>query len=130
MTDRLLQRLLLATAISGTTALVVALSSAGSSVVPRTGPSVATATTPVAIAHEPIMLPTVVVRPEAVVPTLATVTVRASIADRVAADLAAEDAAGLLTSAGGGLALYPLPSAAFDMPYYSFGRTLRRVNKE
>jgi hypothetical protein len=125
MTDRLFQSLLLATALSGTAALVLALSSV------KVGGDVRTAASPVAhpaaITQKPWLLPTVDVRPDpAPIPTLATVTVRATLP--VTDERAEQDL--LLTSAASTPALYPLPSAAFDMPYYSFGRTLRRVNKE
>ena len=125
MTDRLFQSLLLATALSGTAALVLALSSADSS--PHAHAAANAATHPAAITQQPWLLPTVVVHPDPdPIPTLATLTVRATLP---ATDEHAE-ADMLLISAADTPVLYPLPSAAFDMPYYSFGKTLRRVNKE
>ena len=126
MTDRLFQSLLLATALSGTAALVLALSSA------RVGTDAATVADPVAdatvVTQQPALLPTVVVRPDpAPIPMLATVTVRAAL-PAVHGHTPEEDA--FLGSVVATPVSYPMPSAAFDMPYYSFGRTLRRVNKE
>jgi hypothetical protein len=121
MTDRLFQSLLLATALSGTVALVLALSSVNVS------PDTRSVAEPAAATQQPWLLPTVVVRPDPEpIPTLATVTVRATLPTT---DERAEDDL-FLASAADTPVLYPLPSAAFDMPYYSFGRTLRRVNKE
>ena len=126
MTDRLFQSLLLATALSGTVALVLALSSA------KVGADAPTVAHPVAdaamVTQQPLLLPTVVVRPDtAPIPMLATVTVRASLP---AAHGHAPEEYPFLGSVVATPVSYPMPSAAFDMPYYSFGRTLRRVNKE
>ncbi len=127
MPNRLFPFLLLATTIAATGALVVALSPSR----PLAGQAAATAalsgTADAAPAHAaaPILLPTIVVRPEAPIPTLATVTVRADkprSTTRVTDDPSAE------LAGSPGLSL--LPSAAFDMPYYSFGRSMRRANKE
>jgi len=122
MPNRLIPLLALAAALYGTGAIIVSLSSLTGS---RDGVAAA------APADEPEalpVLPAVVVRPEPEIPVLAMVTVRP---DRNSTANEATPAAaplGALAVRASSTAL--LPSGGFDMPYYSFGRTLHRVNKE
>lgn len=76
------------------------------------------------------LLPTVVVRPEPEIPTLATVTVRPDRIEQVAvhADRDGKVDRPLALARAGTVAT--LPGGGFDMPYYSFAKTLRRANKE
>ncbi|MFI4970375.1 MAG: hypothetical protein ACHP7D_09220 [Lysobacterales bacterium] len=132
MPNRLIQLLLLAVALAGTGTIVATLShgvatgrqavSAGTAVIPSATPSIASTA----------VLPVVTVRAEAPIPTLGTITVRPGRNEPGMADaLRSEDYAvdkiepPSRISSGGSL-----QSAAFDMPYYSFGKTLRHVSKE
>jgi len=123
MSTRLLQFALLAIAVSATGSTLVALSHG---LPARHGG--AAADLPVTL------LPAVVVHPEPSIPTLGTITVLPDRADL--AGLAAQDGASGDYSLGeairdaGASAVDSLPGGTFDMPYYSFGRTLRRAAKE
>lgn len=124
MPNRLTQLLMLAIALCATGASVVAFSDLGS-----TAPASAATT-----AEAPVLLPTVVVRPQAEIPVLGEITVSPSHAERVAAGLDAtdedNDALDLVTERMRASSRALLPSGGLDMPYYSFGKTLHRVNKE
>ena len=130
MQKRLVQLLVLATALFGTGAAIVLIANGIS---PRPG-RVDMAALPVR-AHA-TLLPTVVVRPPAVIPTLPTVTVRADAHARTALALegAADETAlkridnDLEALAAGGAT--GSTGSAYDMPYYSFGKPLRRLTKE
>ncbi len=132
MPTRLIRLFLLAASLSFTGAAVVALSGSGLVGVP-TAANVATLHTNAPMEGlSTTLMPPVLVHPEVEVPTLATVTVRLTRADvanvpasttKAAATvsmplLARRSTAGLMSSDG------------FDMPYYSFGKTLRHVSKE
>jgi hypothetical protein len=130
MPTRLLSLLLRATTLAATGAIVVALAQ-GAATRRDAALDKARAQQMAPAAGTPALLPTIVVRPEAVVPTLATVTVHARrVRDTVAsADPApAEDALDWRDDSAQAAIL--LQGGGFDMPYYSFGRSLRRVNKE
>ncbi|GAA0705271.1 hypothetical protein [Dokdonella soli] len=129
MPTRLTRLLLLAVAIAGTGATIVALSP-GSSAARQQVNAAAVAPAPSATATT--LLPTVVVHPEAPMPTLATITVRPDRTDaefteaaRANDHLLGEAVRNAGASVGG-----VLSSTPFDMPYYSFGKPLRRVSKE
>jgi len=117
MSNRLIQFALLAIAVSTTGSTLAALSHG------LPAPQSTTAT------ELPVtLMPTIVVHPEPVIPTLGTITVvpdravRTSNSDDYSLSAAIRDA--------GASAVGSLPGGAFDMPYYSFGRTLRRAAKE
>ena len=80
-------------------------------------------------ADEPVMLPTVVVRAEPEIPTLATVTVRAGDAASGGPDRTArpgfQPVHAVTSFASAGSA-----GAGFGMPYYSFGKPLRHGTEE
>jgi hypothetical protein len=131
--DRLIHLLLLAASLYASGAAIVALSngalrSPGEATAvnkPTASPAVNT------IDATAILLPVVVVHPEPEVPTLATVTVRASRAERVQAIAdAGEIPASPLLPAARRTAVLSFAGGGFDMPYYSFGRTLRHASKE
>jgi len=129
MSNRLLQFLLLATAVAGTGITVAALSHGSIGVAHRR----VAASTPMPSNRETAtLLPTVVVRPDAEIPTLGLVTVRPDRTERTRAIHAGAEDSALRIDAGaiGSYAAGSLSSTAFDMPYYSFGKTLRRANKE
>jgi hypothetical protein len=126
MSIRLSQFLLLACSFAGTGAVVTALSSARA----ITDAPVAASAMPAESAIEavPTLLPTVVVRPDAPIPTLATITVRP---DRsIATGSADEKAPEFALREAGGSVMGTLSNVSFDMPYYSFGRRARQVSKE
>ena len=123
MPTRLIQLLLLAAALYASGAAVVALSTGNANHARTSAQAVTAPAFPLESAST--LLPTVVVRPDPEVPTLATVTVRPDRAglsgeNFVAVPVPATRKAAVVSFAGGG----------FDMPYYSFGRTLRHVSKE
>ncbi|MEO5558194.1 MAG: hypothetical protein ABIO49_00780 [Dokdonella sp.] len=134
MPNRLIHLLLLAASLYASGAAVVALSN-GTPVsrhvetttakMPAVPPAAATldATT--------TLLPIVVVHPEPEVLTLATVTVRPSRTD-LTETVADSDEIPMATILPGvrRSTVPSFASAGFDMPYYSFGRTLRHVSKE
>lgn len=126
MSNRLFQVLLLATAVAGTGVTVAALSHGSVSVTHRLGAAPNAAPS---IHEAATLLPTIVVRPEAEIPTLGLITVRPDKNERRVADA---DESPLRIDAGaiGAYAAGSLSSTAFDMPYYSFGKTMRRANKE
>ncbi|NCT68053.1 MAG: hypothetical protein GXC76_10485 [Rhodanobacteraceae bacterium] len=127
MTNRTNKLLLLAVAIYATGAIVVSLSNAtiGRAPLATSEPTPAPAATPDANA---VLLPTVVVRPEPAMPTLAAVTVTASRADFLpGADAAPADTTGL-GPVGDVYAAVPAAGTTLDMPYYSFGKSLRRAS--
>lgn len=123
MPNRLIPLLALAAALYVTGAVIVSLSAlTGASALPT-----AAALTPAA-QDTPTLLPAVIVRPELEIPVLAMVTVRP---DRsVSSSSVAPKAVPMGVLAARASSAAVLPSGGFDMPYYSFGRTLRRVNKE
>lgn len=71
------------------------------------------------------MLPTVHVSARAPIPVLPTVLVRASQAERAAAQR--DESLVAADTRGGGS---DLPHVHLDMPYYSFGKVLPRISKE
>jgi len=95
-------------------------------------PAATAAQTDVAASEPVTLLETVVVRPEIEPTLLPTITVRPA-ADEIAAARAL-DAGARQASITPISARVPgsvtLPSPAFDMPYYSFGKSAYRVNKE
>ena len=121
MPARLIQLLVLAVALIGTGAFVVAVSGIHPAV-PQTSASATTEAIPV--------LPVVVVRPQREIPTLTAITVSPTRAERVAAGIEVAEASTPETAAIATQAAVLLPSGGFDMPYYSFGKTLHRMNKE
>ncbi|MEO6688225.1 MAG: hypothetical protein ABIS07_12605 [Dokdonella sp.] len=134
MPNRLIHLLLLAASLSASGAAIVALSNgalgARHDETTAAGKPVAS---PVAdtIDATVTLLPVVVVHPEPDMPTLAKVTVRASRAD-VGEPIAdsSELPVGIVLPAARRKAVLSFASAGFDMPYYSFGRTLRHMSKE
>jgi hypothetical protein len=127
--NRLIHLMLLAAVLSTGAAAIVALSNGA--LLPQ---NLATrGAVPADVVMTTTLLPAVIVRPEAEVPTLATVTVRPSRADWAGATAepsevplgnlvaVARRTSGVSVGVGG---------AGFDMPYYSFGRTLRHASKE
>ena len=134
MPNRLIHLLLLAASLYASGAAIVALSN-GTAVSRHVETTTAKmpGVSPVA---EPLdatatVLPVVVVHPEPEMLTLATVTVRPSRAD-LTATVADSDEISMVTllPAGRRSTVLSFASAGFDMPYYSFGRTLRHVSKE
>jgi hypothetical protein len=127
----LIHLLLLAASLYGTGAAVVAFSNGTFGHHPAVA-AVPAATALITTEAAPaILLPVVVVHAQAEVPTLATITVRPSRAERGALMSvgAGKPSPGAAISLGHA-ASTSLSSAAFDMPYYSFGKTLRHVSKE
>lgn len=122
MPARLIQLLVLAVALIGTGAFVVAVSGIHPAAAPQTSASATAEAVPV--------LPVVVVRPQREIPTLTAITVSPTRAERVAAGIEVADASTPETAAIATQAAVLLPSGGFDMPYYSFGKTLHRMNKE
>jgi hypothetical protein len=122
MSKGLLQRLALASALFTTGVLLFSLASG----IPRRYSHVAA--TPMTIADEapPTLLPTVVVRADAIIPTLPTITVRAPRLDHERNLASASDHAHA-TRAGGAsdCSSSMARCAGLEMPYYSFGKTLR-----
>ena len=117
MSNRLIQFALLAIAVSTTGSTLAALSH-----------GLPVPSSPAATELPVTLMPTIVVHPEAVIPTLGTITVVPDRADRTSGN---DDYS--LTEAirgAGASAVGSLPGGAFAMPYYSFGRTLRRAAKE
>jgi hypothetical protein len=128
---RLIRLSLLAASLSVAGAAVVALSDFGLNPSPivttavadrQSGPAELTVT----------LLPTVMVHPEPDMPTLETVTVRPSRTEL--ADVAGRPVVAISAASMPVLIRRPtahlMSSAGFDMPYYSFGKTLRHVSKE
>lgn len=125
MPNRSIQLLVLATALFGTAATVMVVS--GLTTGATTQPDARTAL------EAPVLLPTVVVRPEAEIPTLGEITVSPSRAERIAAGLEVaddEDALDAVAERVRASSRALLPGSGFGMPYYSFGKPLQRVNKE
>jgi len=122
MPNRLIPLLALAVALYGTGAIIVSLS-------PLTDTSISAAVATPAAAPEALpVLPTVIVHPEPEIPVLAMVTVRPERGSTISA--AASNPAPVAAFAVHATSAVVLPSGGFDMPYYSFGRTLHRANKE
>lgn len=123
MSNRLVHIALLAVAVSATGSTLAALSH---------GLPARHAATDAAAALQVILLPTVVVHPEPSIPTLGTITVLPDRSDRVSSSAGHADdySLGEAIRDAGTSAVGSLPSASLDMPYYSFGRTLRRAAKE
>ncbi len=133
MSNRLAHLLLLSTGLC-TVGMVIAMSSPGIATRAQVVTPVSPPATIVARIPTMVLLPTIVVHPDRPVPTLATVTVHASFAhdgidkpDTSANDNASEFDVASHTAVS---ALVSLPGSSFDMPYYSFGKSLRRVSKE
>ncbi len=127
--------LLLAIALLVTGATIVAFSHAASATRAHASHTVsARVATPQPISESlPTLLPTVIVRPNPEMPTLATITVRPERALRASvnldgtADFAfdANDAARTQRAA-----ISAASGTGFAMPYYSFSRSPRHSNKE
>lgn len=127
MPPRLIHLMLLAAALSTGGAAIVALSGGA---LPRHS-LVNSRMAPASVGMTTTLLPAVVVRPEAEVPTLATVTVRPNRADWTGAPTEQGDAPlGNLVAVARRTGGAVVGGAGFDMPYYSFGRTLRHASKE
>lgn len=128
MSNRLVHLLLLAAGLYSAGAITVLFSGG------VTAPAAVRAPTPRATtpsAQAAVLLPVVTVRPDAPVPTLATVTVRAPapyVANAETKTGAYSLGSAIATGATSPLAA--LPGSSFDMPYYSFGKSLRRASKE
>jgi hypothetical protein len=120
MPARLIQLLAFAAALYGTGAMIVMLSHFDGNGAARV------ATTAAATVESIPTLPTVIVRPEPEIPVLAAITVVPDRNELAAAGVRSHSLGVLAAHASAALA----PSGGFDMPYYSFGRTLNRVNKE
>lgn len=130
MSKRLIHLLFLATALS-VSGVGIVMSSSG--VAPAQPVTVAAAAARAHPGAETItLLPTIVVRPEPVVPTLATITIRPEWASNPGFDTVAagDDSPGQASGQSGTSAVTAMPGGGFDMPYYSFGKSLRRVSKE
>ena len=130
--NRLVRTLLLAVALVATAAAVFAFS-LGVPVTRSHATAQAAAVAP--RPHDPTtaaLLPVVIVRPQPPIPTLPTVTVRMSRAEAIANDAprAGDYSLGAVAHGGSAATIGALPGAAFDMPYYSFGKSLRHANKE
>lgn len=126
MPNRSIQLLALATALFGTvaTVTVVAGLDARTAAQPTLGATTLDA---------PVLLPTVVVRPEADIPTLSEITVSPTRAERIAAGLPVADDEGTLDAVAERVRVSSrtlLPGSGFGMPYYSFGKPMQRANKE
>lgn len=123
MPNRLIQLLVLAAALVGTGATVVAVSGLGAGSNPADTVAL----------DAPVLLPTVVVRPEPQIPVLGEITVSPSRAERAAAGLEVADDGDALDAVAQRVRTSSrvlLPSGGFGMPYYSFGKPLQRANKE
>ncbi|MEO7430461.1 MAG: hypothetical protein ABIR62_00140 [Dokdonella sp.] len=132
MPTRLIRLVFLAATLSFTGAAVVAFSGSGLIDVPAGAAVAAGRDTLLSDPLHTTLMPSVRVHPEVEIPTLATVTVRPMYSEVSAVSASSPNA---LTSVSvpmlarrstGGL----MASAGFDMPYYSFGKTLRHVSKE
>jgi len=121
-------QLLLAVALVGAGAAITSLSHGVADAGAR--PLAATASTPASggAESEIVVLPTVVVRPDPEIPTLATVTVRAS--DGGASERPPLRARLLPVHAVTSFASAGSAGSGFGMPYYSFGKPLRRGTEE
>jgi hypothetical protein len=130
MPNRLFQLLLLAAALTGTGSLLVLLAHAHAlqPTVATQPASAAGRTVPAGVGVPTGVLPVVAVRASLPIPTLGTVTVHARRAGTASGNArrSSDRSAGTIIASGGG----SLQSAVFDMPYYSFGKTLRHVSKE
>lgn len=134
MPNRLIHLLLLAASLYASGAAIVALSNG--TPVSRHVETTTAKMPAVSSAAEPLdatttLLPVIVVHPEPEMLTLATVTVRPSRTDltETVAESDEISMAAILPAVPRATAL-SFASAGFDMPYYSFGRTLRHVSKE
>ena len=127
MPNRSIQLLALATALFGTVATVTVVAGLDARTVAQ--PPVESSMT----LDAPILLPAVVVRPEADIPTLSEITVSPTRAERVAAGLTVADDEGALDAVAERVRVSSrslLPGSGFGMPYYSFGKPMQRANKE
>jgi hypothetical protein len=117
MSNRLIHFALLAIAVSTTGSTLAALSH-----------GLPVPSSPAATELPVTLMPTIVVHPEPVIPTLGTITVVPDRADRTSSgdDYSLSEA----IRGAGASAVGSLPGGAFAMPYYSFGRSLRRAAKE
>ena len=131
---RLTQRLLLAVALSGTGVAIVALSQGVPAPRPMLGASATPALQGLNTGDAPTLLPEIVVKPDAGIVTLATITVHP---DRTGTWTPATERSGDYT-VGAKKAEDPATRATaslaggngFDMPYYSFGRSAHHASKE
>ena len=123
MSKGLIQRFALATALFATGAILFVLADG----IPARRPPVVVATpVPVVDDAAPTLLPTVVVHADAAIPTLATIVVRAPRLDRGRTVVASADAHVPAAGSGGsGCSSSMTRCAGLEMPYYSFGKTLR-----
>ena len=129
MSNRLVHLLLLSAGLC-TTGVVIVLSSSGVATPAQVTVHVAAPTATVARTQNIVLLPTIVVHPDPLVPTLGTITVHAS-SGPAAIDKANVSASDYdVVSHTAVSSLVSLPGSSFDMPYYSFGKSVRRVNKE
>lgn len=127
MSNRPFQRLLLASAIAAVGALVVSLTQQPDVEAQHPSASAMPTVTHPSLDSEPgIVLPTVVVHGQLPIPMLAKVVVRS---DRPGPEVSAVNEGGRSEFANG-TASGIFAGATFDMPYYSFGRTMRRASKE
>ena len=117
-----IQRLALATALFATGAIVFVLAGG----IPARQPTVATSSIPVVNDASSTLLPTVVVHSDADIPTLPTVMVRAPRPDRGHAAIASTTNQASAGKGGeSGCSSSMTRCAGLEMPYYSFGKTLR-----
>ena len=132
MRNRLARTLGLAVALVTTGAAVFAFSHGVSVTRPHATAQVAPAAPRPHDSTTATLLPVVVVRTQLPIPTLPTVTVRLSRAEAIAYDAprAGDYSLGAVARGGSAAALGATPSGGFDMPYYSFGKSLRHANKE
>jgi hypothetical protein len=128
---RLIRLFLLAASLSFTGAVVVGFAALGNNPSPAVTSAVADRQHD-AEALTTTLLPAVRVFPEIEIPTLATVTVRPNRADMAdvpvtSTTVASIDPVPLLVRRPRSALM---SSGGFDMPYYSFGKTLRHVSKD
>jgi hypothetical protein len=126
MSKRLVHLLLLASGLYTAGAVIVLFS--GGVATPRPLLPAQAPQTGVAHVEQAARLPVVAERAAPVIPTLATITVHPVQAHDGIARVR-EFALGAASAATSG-PLVALPGSSFDMPYYSFGKSLRRVSKE
>ena len=131
---RLPQLLLLAVALFGTGASIVALSRGVPARHPVVNASVAPVVPNLNIDDAPTLLPAIMVRPEVGITTLATITVHP---DRAGAEARAPERGSDVTvgakkadDPGTDATISLAGGSGFDMPYYSFGRSPRHASKE
>lgn len=128
--------LLLAIALLGTGATIVAVSPGTTAIAARANAQIAVSAPVVApltkIDTAPTLLPTVIVTPDREMTTLATITVRPDHPPTAATPTRADDFALDANSDAQDLraSTSPTTGGGFAMPYYSFSRSPRHANKE